>query len=422
MSSSDIEKYKTYTQEQLIEEIKRLSEKIVDLGWSEMRLKKKARILSSTTNDLSAYILDTPTASPSADLTTARQLLTTNNDTTLEKDIKAVNLLIDGNSNLTGSNNTVDKIGIPAIDSVTSNLSSVIGGSSDIASRLGDPVVDSLIQRITNKSSIADALGNNVVGRGSIGSLLKNQSNTSLYDMIVGNNGILYAIDGSNIEAGNVYSNLLSQIQEINGQSTRLDSSISLINDALGGSFSTYNRVLSAMDKIDGVVEMTENSLTVTTVAANNSGIIQMGFVDDNSDPLTYSFTFSNTIPAGDVFVFTETTNEDTIRFVNTSANDYSASGLTGFLQQAYPVGTTLKKTLNDKVVKVKKLLNENSNIAGSIARIYYSLKNTPGTSILNDLETIRNLIVPVPSSTLETDIQTINSLLDSTSTGTTQE
>jgi hypothetical protein len=99
-------------------------------------------------------LLDSPTGILSTDLSTARSILVSSISSSLESDIRNVNLLIDSVS--TGS--TQDKIGTPVINSAPSNLSSIIGGSgSDIASLLGDPTLgDSGISSLINAPSVVN--------------------------------------------------------------------------------------------------------------------------------------------------------------------------------------------------------------------------------------------------------------------------
>lgn len=83
-----------------------------------------------------ARLLDTPTGILSTDLSTLRGRVVSTPGITAETDVNSVLSMIDGSS----SGVLETKLGTPTINSISSNLATVVGGSGDLAQRLGDPV------------------------------------------------------------------------------------------------------------------------------------------------------------------------------------------------------------------------------------------------------------------------------------------
>jgi len=89
---------------------------------------------------IDVMLLASPTGVVATDLTTLEGLIVGTPTGVLQTDIQTVNSSLNG----TAAGSTVAaRIGAPSVNSASSNLAAVMGGSGDLATRLGDPVVGS---------------------------------------------------------------------------------------------------------------------------------------------------------------------------------------------------------------------------------------------------------------------------------------
>lgn len=134
-----------------------------------------------------AAILVTPTGVLKADLSTLAGEIVTSPSAVLEGDIQTINSLLNGTS--TGS--TIQaRIGSPTLNSTSSDLASIIGGSaSDIVGRLGDP--------INGTSGLAGCIKNNGAALSTVNGFdcSSFDNATTLYDQL---NAFLSIIGQSN--------------------------------------------------------------------------------------------------------------------------------------------------------------------------------------------------------------------------------
>lgn len=86
---------------------------------------------------LDNLILTTPTGVARTDFATLRNLLVATTGVTAEADVQSLNTLLDGSGS---GSTTEDRIGSPTVNSSSSSLASMLGGSGSIADRIGDPL------------------------------------------------------------------------------------------------------------------------------------------------------------------------------------------------------------------------------------------------------------------------------------------
>uniref|UniRef100_A0A6C0BFC4 Uncharacterized protein n=1 Tax=viral metagenome TaxID=1070528 RepID=A0A6C0BFC4_9ZZZZ len=300
------------------------------------KIKSDGSVLSTSISEIENSLLTTPTG-------------------IIDTDIQSINSLLNGTSlGLT----TQSRIGSPMMNSSSSNLKSIIGGtSSDLSSQLGDPGVNSLISNIGG-------------------------STTSIQSA-------LEAISNQLINSTSFSSSLSSSISTI---STNLDNIIS----SLPSGYSYLTVVSSPVS--DGV-----GGINITFLSAGTY----------NLDAITISNGISN----GSTFSFVNGSNS--LVLYNRSGSTFSTQGqMLKYLRSIYPISSYLSTDVSSIVNRsIKNLIGGSSSVIRTrLGHVDSIILDDPTGVILTDLSTVRGYITSSPSSSIQSDIEQIKSTLNSNS------
>ena len=412
---------------------------------------------SGTTNErihtIDSDLLVSPTGVVADDLNTVRSLLVTVQGDTLETDVETLISALDNNALI-----------------ATSSVQNLIGDP-------GNAVSISAMIGVANAASVVAALGNTGENQSSISNLLGGSaSGVSLYDQIVGSNGVLNKLDATTVDSGNITSRLASQIEKIDSSATQLSTAITNVKSLIGGNMSDLDLVArignpgdskTIIGNIGGSASNVQDSLnSVSTVLFGNSNF--------NSSLLSQTTAVStaidnglNSLPGSAIFATVSAINDDgsggvdlTIVSGLGSANGtYNlsaaaiADGITNgnlltltnggnnlvlanrsgstinsqsqaltYLSSMYPINSQISAALSDKIVNgLNRMLGATgSSTRARISAIDTTILQSPTGVVTTDLLTARALLVASPGSNLQEDSQTLNTLLNGAASGST--
>lgn len=197
---------------------------------------------------------------------------------------------------------------------------------------------------------------------------------------------ILNAIDSTLGGSGPIQTKLSLIYNTVGGTADNLSGRVSNIYNTISGSGGTIKaRLNNILSMIDGVVESTFSTFTVTSSAANISG----STVSIVGSGMTLSIDVSGSIGAGQEFKMENGINY--ISFVNMGNSIGSASALVTYLAQMYPVGTEIKQYLYNKLDLLRTNITSSGTLLSSVGISNTDLFNKLGTtdSLHSTLDTI---------------------------------
>jgi fibronectin-binding autotransporter adhesin len=247
-------------------------------------------------SSLDSSLLTSPTGTLSTDLATVRGMMVTSPGASAQADVSGLDQLING----TSFGSTLQaRIGSPVVNGSASNLATVIGTSgSDLSAQLGDPGGQADIASMigsTNATSLTGALGNTSSGSSSINDLLGGNQANSLEGNIVGNNGILAAIDGTATDSGNITAKLSTQTGLVAAGQSQLSTAINTVRSTFGQDAS----LTSAPDLMSILTAPNSNGTSglIAKISGTNSGTL-LGSINSVATQLDGSTSMTGT--AGD--------------------------------------------------------------------------------------------------------------------------
>lgn len=349
--------------------------------------------------------------------------ITGNSSNTLLDGIESLAANLDGSTSgsITGSvsSNLLAKLAtqITSIKGSGTQLSTVV---SDINAQLGAAGTTSARVSVIDNSILTSPSGVVTTDMSSLSALMVSSPAATLQEDAEALNTLINGTaTGSTTQA-----RITSATTSIESSATQLTTAISDVNTLLGGSGTTMNRVNSADSILDGVQSMSGlTSFTVSTPASNSAGTVSM-IGNDGTAGRTYSLVFASSIANGSPFTLTHSGSGNTITFVNNSGGSLaSAAALATYLASAYPVNAVLKNTTNAKATALETVIGGAGYSAMSNAiALDDALLESPTGVLTTDRSTVAGELVNSPSTILETDIHTLNNLLDGTPTGSTTQ
>ena len=266
-----------------------------------------------------------------------------------------------------------------AINSV-GNLIGVTGTStSDLYTKLGTPAQTDLVTTIggTNGSSISNRLGDPGTGHSLIG----------------------------NIRLGGAV----------------LQTEINTINTILGGTGTTNARATTILNSI------LPSSHTNVTADINtvDAALLTTPTGNLQTDLTSARGQLVSSLGATNGSVFSLTNGGDSIVLYNRRGGTINTQNQAiNYLASMYPIGSQISMAVSDKINNgISRLVGGSaSSVRAKIAAVNASLLTMSTGVLATDLVITRSLLVNTPGATFQDDVQSINSLLNGTSSGSTSE